>query len=138
MLAACGSRRVTDEAPFVQVTSWRIDGTLLSADVRIRNINEEPLPVTNLQMKVMLETTELFDYDGAHTTEVSANGFEILPLQIQASQAGTALLAELQSGRRTSLPYELSGRLRLGTGQVFPFEREGHIYTVPGKPGEFR
>lgn len=138
VLSACGPRRVKDQAPFVQVTSWRIDGQQLSADLRIRNVNDEPLPLARLSMRVTLDDTGLVDYEGPHGTEVAANGFETLQLRMQATAAGTALLMALQEGERASLPYNLSGRVHLTTGQYFPFERAGHIYTVPGKPGSFR
>lgn len=138
LLAGCGPKRVRGEAPFVQVNSWRIDGTDLFMDVRVRNVNDEPLPMSGIEFSVTLDETELVAYQGQHPVDVSANGFETLKLEMTASDAGTDLLAQLQAGDVGSLPYDFSGSVISQDDKKYRFRRDGHIYTVPGRPGQFR
>ena len=57
---------------------------------------------------------------------------------MNASDAGTALLEQLQAGDLKSLPYDFSGAVLADGSRAYRFQRDGHIYTVPGRPGQFR
>jgi len=138
LLSGCGGHSVKNQAPFVQVTSWQLDGTDLQASLRLRNLNDEPLEVARLTLDAVVQDVPLARYAEARTIQVAANGFESLDLQLTASRAGAALLAELQNGDYPSLPYSLKGSVETADGKTFRFERDGHVYTVPGKPGHFR
>jgi hypothetical protein len=47
-------------------------------------------------------------------------------------------LAELQGGKFASLPFSLQGRVHTSEDGYLDFKHEGYLYTVPGKPGQFR
>jgi hypothetical protein len=138
LVAACGPKQVRGEAPFVQVTSWSIDGRQLSMATRIRNVNDEELSLSGLRFTVMLDEVELLSYQGEHVIAVAANGFETLNLTATASDDGTDLLNRLQTGELKSLPFDFSGAVINADGKSLRFQRDGHIYTVPGRPGQFR
>ncbi len=138
LLSACGPSQVRGEAPFVQVNTWSIEGTQLSMALRIRNVNDEELPLTGVNFTVLLNEVELVTHDSASSVVVAANGFETLNLNMTASDEGTALLASLQNGELKSLPYDFQGYVVTEGDRRLRFQREGHIYTVPGRPGQFR
>ncbi len=139
LLAAACAGGVRGESPFAQVTGWRIDGRDLSVDLRLRNVNDEPLVVRALDLDVVLDdSVELFRHRATPGHEIAAGGFETLALSVTASEEGTALLERLASGERASLAYRLEGTVHSEESGDLPIEREGHIYTVPGRPGEFR
>jgi len=48
------------------------------------------------------------------------------------------LLAELESGNVSNLPFFLEGRMRTTQDGNVPFKYEGYLYPVPGKPGHYR
>ena len=137
-LASCGPRMVRGQSPFVQVTAWEIHGHRLSMELRIRNVNDEELRVINIEFDVRLQDTELAHYMQVVDTVISANGSETLALELDASQAGVDLLVALGEGRTDSLPYSFEGQLQASEKEFMKFERKGHIYTVPGRPGRFR
>ena len=51
---------------------------------------------------------------------------------------GVPLSEQLQAGDLKSLPYDFSGSVLGDGGRAYRFQRDGHIYTVPGRPGQFR
>lgn len=137
-LAACSSSGVKGEAPFVQVMSWEIQGSELSASLRIRNVNDQELAIETLNLNVTLQQQELTSYRGSHSLTIPAGGFDSLDLSMTATEQGVELLQRLQQGEQSSLPYVLQGSVRAeGPGELF-FSRDGHLYTVPGRPGQFR
>ena len=139
LLAACGgTKRVRGEAPFVDITSWSIDGQELSAALRVRNVNDEALPVSGIQLDIDLDGESLVSHLETTDIEVAANGSERVDLVMTATEAGTALLSELQGGERQSLPYHFEGWVQETDGKKMRYQRDGHIYTVPGRPGQFR
>jgi LEA14-like dessication related protein len=138
MLSACGERGVRGEAPFVQVTQWNIEGQDLTATLRVRNVNSEELQLDQLELQVSLGEIRLLDYTAPLTETVAANGFETVDISARASEAGATELARLQAGEIKSLPVLLEGSVNDVKHGRLRFLREGHIYTVPGKPGQFR
>lgn len=137
-LGACGGG-VRGESPFAQVSSWRIDGRDLALDLRLRNVNEEPLEVRALTLDVTVDDgVELFRHDAPLALEIAAGGFETVHLEGTASAAGTALLQRLAKGDVASLAYRLQGSVDSEDSGELTIEREGRIYTVPGRPNEFR
>lgn len=138
VLAACSSGGVKNEAPFAQVMNWQIDGNRLTASLRLRNVNDSKLELQSLRLDVQLDGQPLSSYQGAHAVSIPANGFETLELEMRASNEGVALLQQLQDGARASLPYHLEGTVSTADSGALAFERDGHLYTVPGRPGQFR
>jgi hypothetical protein len=138
LLGAC-SKGVRDEAPFGQISSWRIDGQELHLELRLRNVNEEALLLSALTLNVALDQgTELISLQRNTNLEIAAGGFETIPLRATGSSAGVTLLEQLAAGDRASLAYTLSGTVSSRQSGELDFNREGHIYNVPGRPGAFR
>ncbi len=138
MLCACAGG-VRGESPFAQVTSWRIDGRALSVDLRLRNVNDEALELRSLVLAVDLDDdVNLFRHEQGLDLEIAAGGFETIQLDITASEAGTERLRRLSDGEVASLAYRLEGSVDSEDSGRLSIERDGHIYTVPGRPGSFR
>lgn len=139
ILPACSSDAVRDESPFAEVSGWRIDGRDLSLDLRLRNVNVEPMQVAGLELAVRLDDgVDLFRHREAPGVEIAPGGFETLTVRTEASEAGTALLEALAGRERPNLPFVLEGTVTTEKSGALPIRREGRIYTVPGRPGEFR
>ena len=137
-LVACGPTIIKGESPITQVTSWEIDGQEIAAKVRIRNVNGEEMTVQRLQLKASVENTLLLDHAQPVSLNIPANGFESVDITMLATSQGSELLRQLQDGERQSLPYRLEGIINSAQNGDLPFNREGHLYTVPGRPGQFR
>ncbi len=137
-LGACSSGGVRGEAPFAQVTGWRIDGHDLQASLRLRNVNSETLVVDELYVNIELDGTLLAQHQARQRFEIAANGFETVELAMTASDAGVAALQRLQAGETGSLRTAITGHVTSPDEGRLEFRRDGHIYTVPGRPGEFR
>jgi LEA14-like dessication related protein len=138
-LSACSGDVVRDEAPFVEVSGWSIDGRDLSIDLRLRNVNDDPMQVEGLELEVDLDrSVRLFRHQGQPGVDIAPGGFETLEIREEASQEGTALLQALSDRERANLPFVLKGTVMTANSGNLPIRREGRIYTVPGRPGEFR
>lgn len=139
LTAACAAG-IRGEAPFAQVTGWRLGGgNELTVDLRLRNVNDEPLRIRALELAVNIDDDlELFRHSETLDIEIAAGGFETLRLDTDASDAGRSRLGELSDGTVGSLPYALEGVVEPVDGGELAIARSGHIYPVPGRPGEFR
>ncbi len=138
MVAACGPKVVRGQPPFAQVNALRLDGTALQLELGLRNINDEPMEVQYLQLTLTVQETELTAHEGPLTAIVSANGKETLSLRLPASETGRRLLAALEDGAHTNLPYQLRGSLQTAGDSELPFQSNGRLYPVPGRSGQFR
>lgn len=136
--AGCSSSGVRGEAPFAQVTSWTLEGQRIVASLRLRNVNTERLEIRGLRLTVDLDRTRLFTLDDGRTLSIPANGAETLAIDVPASRAGVELLESLQKGEVDSLPYLLLGAVLSAEDGELEFRRDGRIYRVPGREGQFR
>lgn len=138
-LAACSSGTVKGESPFAQVNSWRIDDSTLSMELRLRNVNDEPLELSSVKLDVFVERdVTLVKMRKAVGISIPAGGFETIQLQATATENGVILLGELSRKERASLAYRLEGVAESRKEGALSFRHDGHIYTVPGRTGEFR
>lgn len=137
-LAGCGPKLVRGEPPFVDIASWQIEGARLALALRVRNVNGEALPVRALDLDLSLDGAPLASFATRHDLAVAANGFETLRLSAAATAEGRTLLEKLEQGERASLPYLLDGSVVTEGGKRLEIRREGHVYPVPGRPGQFR
>jgi len=48
------------------------------------------------------------------------------------------LLVSLKDGEVPSLPFRLEGRVHTEESGNLRFKHKGHLYPVPGRPGQFR
>ena len=139
LLTACSGDAVRDEAPFAEVSGWRMEGRDLSVDLRLRNVNDDPMRVEGLELNVVLDQeVTLFRHQGAPAVEIPPGGFETFEIRTEATREGAALFESLSNRERVDLPYELVGTVVTAKSGDLPIRREGRIYTVPGRPGEFR
>jgi hypothetical protein len=139
LIAACSGGAVRDEAPFAEVSSWSIEGRDLSVALRLRNVNDDPMQIEGLELQVELDQgVPLFRHRGNPGVEIAPGGFETLEIRAEASREGTALLRALSDRERGDLPFVLEGAVITAESGSLPIRREGRIYTVPGRPGEFR
>lgn len=137
-LQACSSGGIRGEAPFAQVTGWRIDGDALQASLRLRNVNTETLVVDGLVVSFELDGQPLARYTGNTRFEIAANGSETIEMEMTASAEGVSALQRLQAGETGSLRSAMEGHVTSPDEGTLEFHRDGYIYTVPGRPGEFR
>jgi hypothetical protein len=121
-----------------QITSWTVEGQQVRVDLHLRNINEEPMPLLGVDLDLRLDDQPLGRINQALDSSIAASGFESVSLKVHASKASLALLLALQEGESRSLPYELKGNVTTAGNRKLEFDREGHIYPVPGRPGQFR
>lgn len=138
ILAACGSRQVRNQPPLAQITSWTVAGEELRVELHLRNVNEEPLPLFGVQLSLRLGEVQLASHWQTLDESVAASGFESIPLSMTATGEGLREFQALQEGAKRSLPYTLEGYVLTSSDRELRFLREGHIYTVPGRPGQFR
>lgn len=138
LLAACGSRLTRGEPPFVSIQSIETTPEGLALRLRVRNVNELPIPLGAMRFSLNLESTELVRFDGPRSGSVIANGAETLSFELDPTEAGLGLLASLAAGEVANLAYAIEGEIRTPDGEGLRFEGEGRIYPVPGRNGQFR
>lgn len=138
VLFACASPGVHGQAPFVQLNSLRLLEHTLTLDLGVRNVNSEPFSIAHIEFSILVRDTPLAVYNAASRASLMANGSENLRFELTASPEGSALLTALQRGELGSLEYALEGVFQLTENAEMKFKHKGHLYPVPGRPGQFR
>lgn len=142
VLALCcscgGSHQVKGESPFIRISSMNISEDMLTAEIDIHNINDVKMEIDAIDIKIMGENVELVHYDSALDLTVDPNTTEEISLRGLPKGNAIQLLNDVESGRTPSLPFMLEGRVHTQSDGYLPFKNEGHLYRVPGKPGQFR
>lgn len=138
LLAACSSNIVRGQAPFVHMSELSHANGTVNLQLNIRNVNGEPMEVQAIEFQMTVQDEKLIDYQGSAKTTIAANGVEARKISTLEAAAGQRLLNELEAGKYKSLPYSLQGKVVTKKNGSLSFNSEGHIYTVPGKPGHFR
>ena len=138
MISSCASQGIRGQPPFVQVNSLKLQDQLVSLNLGVRNVNSEAILIEHVEFSISLNETSLGVYKASSQENVVASGTENLSFEFSASPAGIDLLNELQSGSRPNLEYLLEGVLLVTDDGEMNVKREGHIYPVPGRPGQFR
>ena len=138
-LNACSSNAIRGEAPFVQVNGWTLDGQRLTLELRLRNVNDEPLEVRGITLDGTVDgSTALFRHQQTLDFDDAAGGFESLTLETTASEDGAALMMRLEQRERPNLAYRLRGTISSDDSGELAVSVDGRMYTVPGRPGNFR
>ena len=137
-LSACAKSGVRGQAPFVQINSLGLFEHTLTLDLGVRNVNSEPFSIEHIEFSIMVRDTGLAVYNAASNANLIANGSENLRFELAASPEGLALLTALQHGEIGSLEYELEGVFQLTENAKMKFRHTGHLFRVPGRPGQFR
>lgn len=138
LLSGCGARLVRGESPFVNIQGISTDGAAVELRLRVRNVNDVAIEVSALRFTLNLEATELASHDAAMAASVIASGTETLRFELDASEAGLALLRSLETGEVPNLAYDISGSISSAGEDPLVFSGAGRIYPVPGRPGRFR
>jgi LEA14-like dessication related protein len=138
LLAACASRGIRGQSPFVQVNGLILTEQSLSLDLGLRNVNSEPILIEHIEFSILLDNTSLAIYNAASQASIIANGTENLRFELAVSNEGAALLNELEQGNRSNLEYSFDGVLIANENANMKVMQKGHIYPVPGRPGHFR
>ena len=138
ILSACSGHAIRGIPPFVQVNGLAVDQQDLSLDLGVRNANSVLLDIQQIVFALKLDETDLAIYKAPSKATVPANGTENLRFSLSASTAISQLLSELENGDRNSLEYTLEGVLTVVEDGEMKFQRKGHLYPVPGRPGQFR
>ena len=138
LIASCAGQGVRGQSPFVQVNGLRIQGQSLSLDLGVRNVNSEVINIEHIEFSISLEETSLAIYKAASQANIIANGTENIRFELVPSAEGLELLDKLQSGEHPNLEYSLEGMFLVNENKKMKVMSNGHIYPVPGRPGQFR
>jgi LEA14-like dessication related protein len=136
--AACGPSIIRGKPPFISIASLILDEDQLSADFNISNPNGEPMEIEGIEIHVQVEDAELTRYNSDFRLLIDANSAEEIFVEQLPDEFTQQLLASLESGEISSLPFRLEGRVHTVTDGTLRFRNKGHLYPVPGKPGQFR
>ena len=113
------------------------DGAI-TLELNMRNVNEAPLVLLAIDVKLSVDDNELLSYKGSIDTDIVANGTESWSVDVSESDSSRELLNKLENGDAKSLPYSLKGSISSQDDGTLRFEHEGHLYPLPGRPGHFR
>lgn len=142
VLALCcscgGSHQVKGESPFIRISSMNILENTLTAEFDIHNINDVKMEIDAIDIRILGDNTELVHYESALELTVDPSSTEEVSLQGLPKGDARQLLFDLERGQTASLPFRLEGRVHTQKDGFLPFKNEGHLYRVPGKPGQFR
>lgn len=137
-LGACASKGLRGHEPFVTLNNLRLQGAEIEIDLGLRNVNSLPINLTRIEFSFDVEDTNLAVYNAASQASISANGTENLRFNIPATAAGRAKLESLDQGEVNNISYLLEGQISDQEGISMNLRREGYLYRVPGRPGQFR
>lgn len=138
LCASCGPQQIRGESPFVSISSLTVQGESLSLLVDIRNINDVEMNISSVDLNIRVDDEELLRYQDAISVSIDPSTTEEVSMNQLPVNAAVALLAELESGAVASLPFSLDGQLQTIEDGSLRFKHEGHLYPIPGKPGQYR
>jgi hypothetical protein len=104
----------------------------------ISNPNGEAMNIDGVEITVRVEGAELTRYNEDFKLMVGANSTEIIEVEQFPDEFVQDLLVSLKDGEVLSLPFRLEGRVHTEKDGFLLFKQKGHLYPVPGKPGQFR
>lgn len=136
--ASCGPQVIEGRPPFIGISGMNLQQERLAVDFRIANQNGVAMTIEAIDIAVRVGEVELVRDDRPLQLAIDANSAEELRVERQPGQQTLALLTSLENGSVPSLPFDLAGRVRTLEDGYLAFEQKGHLYTVPGRPGQFR
>lgn len=122
----------------VRMVELNHQDSTLSLQLSIRNINDDPMDVLEIDFNMQAADKDFIVYSGPVNIEVGANSTENWTLEAEDNSNNRNLLNQLESGEINSLPYVMKGSIKSLGKSNLRFEHEGHIYPLPGRPGYFR
>jgi len=135
---ACAPNKIKGNPPFVAISSVMMTDKALAASFDVRNINEVPMTIDAVDINISTKGSEFTSYSGAYNLSLDPNTTEAITLDNLPGDKARGQLADLQSGKIASLSFSLQGRVHTVEDGYLDFKHEGYLYTVPGKPGQFR
>ena len=96
------------------------------------------MDIDGIEIQVQVEDAVLTRYNSDFKLKISANGTEEILVEQLPDEFTQQLLASLQSGEVSSLPFQLEGKVNTLLDGTLQFRNKGHLYPVPGRPGQFR
>ena len=138
ILAACASNQVKGKPPFVGISSMIAKGDSLASTFDIHNINDVKLDIDGVDIEIRVQDTVLVHYASGFQRTIDPNTTEEASFEQAADSTARQLLTDLESGSVSSLPFSLDGRVHTPSDGYLSFKNEGHLYPVPGRPGQFR
>jgi len=136
--SSCGPSIIRGKPPFISIAGLSLEGQQLSADFNIHNQNGEPMDIDGIEIQVQVEEAILTRYNSDFKLSISANGTEEILVEQLPDEFTQQLLTSLQSGEVSSLPFSLEGKVSTLLDGTLQFRNKGHLYPVPGRPGQFR
>lgn len=135
---ACGSNIIHGRPPFISISKLSLLDDHLSVDFNISNPNGEEMNIDRIEITVRVEAAELTRYNEDFKLTIGANSTEIIEVEHFPDAFVQDLLASLTNFEVPNLPFRLEGRVRTEEDGFLQFKHKGHLYPVPGKPGQFR
>ena len=136
--SACGPQIIRGRPPFISISELSLEGEQLSAHFSISNQNGEPMNIDGIEIEVRVEEAELTRYNEDFKLKIGANSTEVIEVEQLPDAFSRDLLTSLESGNVASLPFRLEGRVHTIEDGFLQFRHKGHLYPVPGRPGQFR
>jgi len=137
-LTACGPNIIRGRPPFVSIASLNLTSQQMTVVFSVSNQNGEPMDIQGVEIRLKIEDSELTRYNDTFKLSVGANSSEDVTVDQKADEFSRELLASLEKGQLISLPFDLEGRVTTVADGVLKFKNKGHLYPVPGRPGQFR
>jgi len=138
LCSACAPNKIKGNPPFVSIASITMTDQALVAGFDVRNINEVEMAIDSVDITISARGSEFSRYSGPYSLNIDPNTTETITLDKLPGDNARAQLTDLQSGKIASLPFTLQGRVHTAEDGYLDFKHEGYLYTVPGKPGQFR
>jgi hypothetical protein len=135
---ACGPKVIKGRPPFISISGMALAEGRLSADFDITNQNGIPMTISMIDITVTVNDVELTRENRPFELLVGANSTEEIRVDELPDDFTRELLVSLRDGEVKSLPFDLKGRVVTAEDGSLRFEQKGHLYPVPGKPGQFR
>ena len=135
---ACGPNIIHGRPPFISISDLSLSGDRLSADFSISNPNGEAMNIDGIEITVRVEEAELTRYNEDFKLTIDANSTEVIEVEQLPDAFVQDLLTSLMDGDIPSLPFRLEGRVHTQEDGFLQFKQKGHLYPVPGRPGQFR
>jgi len=138
LITACGQNIIQGRPPFISISELSLHGDRLSVDFNISNPNGEAMNIDGIEITVRVEEAELTRYNENFRLAIGANSTEVIEVEQFPDAFVQNLLISLKDGEVPSLPFRLEGRVHTEEDGFLQFKHKGHLYPVPGKPGQFR
>lgn len=96
------------------------------------------MEINGIEIQVQVKEAVLTRYNSDFNLTIGANSTEEIFVEQLPDEFTQQLLASLEGGEVASLPFSLDGQVNTVADGVLKFRNKGHLYPVPGKPGQFR